>query len=243
MKQLYRSLKQSLGAFRKKESGLALIEFSFSITALIFLFIGGVELSRYVLIIQKLEKSVSEVADVVTQTNSSIGPIQDANMQQITSALPFMMNPYYTSGLYNSSTAGLSLIIVTDVSRQANNGTTCTDANPCYSVNWQYCGGMNASGSIAANPSRIAPSGAPAQHTTGTPTDITHDQANPNSPLNGFSFAAGEEIIVAEYFYNFKPILLETLVPTSLVYRYAIFSPRLGSLATPPTGSSSSQCS
>jgi Flp pilus assembly protein TadG len=47
--------------FNKSEEGLALIEFAFAIPVLIILFIGVVELTRYVLIVQKIEKSVSQI--------------------------------------------------------------------------------------------------------------------------------------------------------------------------------------
>lgn len=109
---------------RKDERGVAAIEFALCVTALVTLFIGSMELTRYILITQKLEKTVSMITDIVTQTDANAAPLNSSTMSQIFGATVDMMKPY---------PAGASMyVILTDVTKT---GT----ANP--KINWRYCGG------------------------------------------------------------------------------------------------------
>jgi hypothetical protein len=94
------------------------------------LFLGSVEVTNYILIIQKLEKTVGTVTDVTTQADPNNDPLTTSEMSQLMSAVQDMMNPY-TFG-------SKGLVIVTDVTQAGSN-------NPI--VNWQYCGG----GSLAVS--------------------------------------------------------------------------------------------
>jgi Flp pilus assembly protein TadG len=106
------------------EQGLAFIEFALCLSLLLMMFLGSVEVTRYVLIVQKLEKSVETVANVTTQANPNTSPLTTGQMAQLMSAVQDMMNPY-TFGANG-------LVIVTDITKTGTN-------NPV--VNWQYCGG------------------------------------------------------------------------------------------------------
>lgn len=103
---------------------MAAMEFALSVTILFVLFLGSVELTRYVLIVQKMEKTVSMIADVTAQADPSSSPLTSSVMSQLFLAGEDMMEPY-PAGAY-------AKIIVTNVTKT---GT----ANP--RVNWQYCGG------------------------------------------------------------------------------------------------------
>lgn len=48
----------------------------------------------------------------------------------------------------------------------------------------------------------------------------------------GFVLRDGEDVIVAEVYYDFQALLLSSLFPDSVFYKYAIFRPRLGALDT-----------
>lgn len=106
------------------EQGVAAIEFALCVTVLMLFFLGSVELTRYILIVQKLEKTVSMITDVTTQTDPNSAPLTASTMQQIFTATSDMMKPY--------PFGANGLVIVTDVTKT---GT----ANPV--INWQYCNG------------------------------------------------------------------------------------------------------
>lgn len=109
------------------EQGIVSVEFALTITMLLLLFLGSVEMSRCWLIIQKLEKVVASVADVTTQTDPNTSPLTTNQMSQLMSAVTDMMSPY-TTGTSDPKI----LVIVTDVT-QGSSGSPV--------VNWQYCGG------------------------------------------------------------------------------------------------------
>lgn len=127
---MYNKLKHLL---RKDERGVAAIEFALCVTVLVTLFIGSMELTRYILITQKLEKTISMITDIVTQTDTNSAPLSTATMSQIFGATQDMMNPY---------PAGANVyVILTDVTKT---GT----ANP--KINWRYCGGGTLSSGITS---------------------------------------------------------------------------------------------
>ena len=118
------SLRKSPSTLLASEEGMAFVEFALTVSVLLLLFLGSVEVSRYVLIMQKVEKIAQTAADVVTQANPNSAPLTNTEMAQIMGAVQDMMNPY-TFGANG-------LVIVTDVTQAGAN-------NPI--VNWQYCGG------------------------------------------------------------------------------------------------------
>jgi Flp pilus assembly protein TadG len=127
--------------FLSCEQGLAYLEFALSLSLLLILFVGSVEVTNYVLVIQKLEKTVSTVTDVTTEANPNNDPLTTSQMSQLMSAVVDMMSPY--------AFGPKGIVIVTDVTQAGAN-------NPV--VNWQYCGG----GTLSAT-SRIGTSiGGPA---------------------------------------------------------------------------------
>ncbi len=124
-------LKKYLAKLKHCEQGIAYVEFALCLSLMMLLFLGSVEVSRCVLIIQKLEKTVSTVTDVTTQTNPNTTPLTSSQMSQLMSAVTDMMSPY-TAG---ASDANI-LVIVSDVTKTGS-------ASPV--LNWQYCGGGNLS--------------------------------------------------------------------------------------------------
>lgn len=112
------------------EHGIAAVEFALCLTVLLVLFLGSVELTRYILITQKLEKTVSMITDVTTQTDPNQAPLSASTMQQILQSTKDMMNPY--------PFGALGFVIVTDITQAGTN-------NPI--INWQYC---NGAGTLAA---------------------------------------------------------------------------------------------
>jgi len=117
-------LRYRLKAMARCQQGIAYMEFALSVATLLLLFLGSIELTRYVLTLQKLEKIVNTVADVTTQVDPNTSPLTTSQMSQLMSAVQDMMNPY----IFGAN----GFVIVSDVTQAGSN-------NPI--VNWQYCGG------------------------------------------------------------------------------------------------------
>jgi hypothetical protein len=186
-------LKRHTPSLLSDQHGMAYVEFALCISMLMLMFLGSVETTRYVLIIQKLEQTVSTVTDVTTQADANNNPLTTSQMTQLMSAVQDMMNPY-TFGANG-------LVILTDVTQPGAGNAK---------VNWQYCGGgtLNIASKIGSS-------------VGGTATLPT-----------GFTMIAGEEVVIGEVFYNYKPITTTVwgIVSASTIYRTALFMPRLGAL-------------
>ena len=61
---------------------------------LLALFLCGVELSRFILIVQKVKKPATTIADVVAQTNGSNGIVYSSDLKNILTAAKQVMEPY-----------------------------------------------------------------------------------------------------------------------------------------------------
>jgi hypothetical protein len=173
----------------RDESGSALVEFALAMPLFLLFYMGGVELTRFILINQKLEKTTSTVADVVAQANS----IVTQDLVDLLSASQNLMDPY--------SFGSNGRIIITSVVQSA--------APPALPVvRWQYCGG----GTLSAT-SRIGAVNASASLPT------------------GFTLTLGDDIIIAETFYNYVPIFGNQIVGARSLYKVAYYRPRLGALS------------
>jgi len=224
-------IRKQLELLRHCESGVVLVEFAFAVIVLLVMFIGTVEVTRYALIVQKLEKTVSSIADVVAQTNPNSGGITDTEMSQLMSAVTDMMSPY-TTGASDPNIR----IIVTDI---YYNTTAASPNTPVPAIQWQYCGG-----------------GSGTQHSklyASTGYVVTHGQiatlANAGLPASFTgSLNTPEEFIVAEVFYNFNPVMNQTIFTpvgfNTLVYRTVVYMPRLGALSSfvPATSPATTTC-
>jgi len=80
-------------------------------------------------------------------------------------------------------------------------------------IKWQYTGG-----GTATQVSQIGSMGSAAQLP------------------NGLTLNDGDNVIVSEVYFNFVPMFVASaIVPSSSIYRVAIYKPRQGALITPPT--------
>lgn len=127
-------IKQKLLEFGKSEQGVAYLEFALCSTLLLLLFLGSVEVSRYMLIVQKVDNVANTVADVTTQTDPNTSPLTTTQMSQLMSAVDDLMSPYS-----NGANDPNIKVIVSSVTKTGA-------ANPI--INWQYCTG---GGSLSTN--------------------------------------------------------------------------------------------
>lgn len=105
---------------RQDETGVAAVEFALMLPFLLLLLVCGFELSRYILINQKVEKSVYTVADIVSQQTS----VTTAQLDQIILAASEIMRPH--------DIGGKGRIILSSIYKSGDSPPT---------VQWQYTGG------------------------------------------------------------------------------------------------------
>jgi Flp pilus assembly protein TadG len=182
---------QALAHFLRAERGLAVVEFALILPVLMTLFYATIEVTRYVLIVQKVEKLANSIADVTSQEQTATNAV----LTQALAATSDIMSPYTMT---TNGTVFISSLY------RAPNATNAT-------VNWRYQGG----GTFAAT-SKIGAVG-----------------AVPNMP-GGFTFDSRENVISAEVFYQFSPLISSQFFGTTTIYRSAFYKPRFGALLTPP---------
>jgi hypothetical protein len=90
------SLHQLLQKFKRDERGLAFLELAYSVPILVILLLGGVEISRYVFVHQKLERAAVTMADLLSQAYT----LHEGEMAGLFEASAYVMNPFdmHTSG-------------------------------------------------------------------------------------------------------------------------------------------------
>ena len=106
--------------FCRADGGLAYLEFALVLPVLMTLFLGGVEVSRYILINQKVDKTATTMSDLIAQATT----MSTGELDQLMEAVQHLMEPY------DFSQDGL--IIVTSVRKPSGSSAQ---------VRWQYSGG------------------------------------------------------------------------------------------------------
>tara|TARA_R110002126_G_scaffold10533_21_gene48490 strand:+ start:7517 stop:8086 length:570 start_codon:yes stop_codon:yes gene_type:complete len=122
--------------FRDDRSGASLIELGFAMPVLLMLLLGGVEIARYVLLHQKLDRVSSSIADLVSQAEL----VSVADLQNIFDAAQFVAKPF--------DLPALGTVIVSSITNPLGGAGT--------KVNWQQSG----AGNIPATSQVGAPGGA-----------------------------------------------------------------------------------
>jgi Flp pilus assembly protein TadG len=179
-----------LQRFIRAEGGIAVVEFAIVLPVLMTLFYGTVEITRYILITQKVEKLAHSVADMTAQEQVA----SKVALDQVMAAASDIMEPF-------DMTNGTIFITAMYLAP----GTTTPK------VTWRYQGG----GAYSAT-SQMGTVG-------GTATVPA-----------GFTFDDRENLIAAEVYYQFSPLISSQFFGTTTVYRSAYYKPRLGALLTPP---------
>lgn len=112
-------LQQLIRKLGKDESGIAYVEFALSLPFLMILFLGTVEVSRYLLLNQKLEKVSNTIGDVVAQASEA----RTSEFDELLSVTQNIMLPFR----FDTN----ATVIISSIRR--NDGIT--------TVQWQYSGG------------------------------------------------------------------------------------------------------
>ena len=176
----------------KNDVGMAMVEFALMLPVLMTFFYGCIELTRYILIAQKVEKFAYTVADVGSQNKT----LSIADITGLLEASGEIMKPF--------SFGNNGRVFITSLYRP--------DGAANAKVNWRYS----------------------SSSTLGVSSKFGAIDAIPTMP-GTFTFDNKENVIAAEVYYQFAPILTSQFFGTTTIYRAAFYKPRLGSLTSAPT--------
>ena len=184
-----------------RQRGTAALELVLCFPLLLTIFFGTVEISRFFLAIQKTEKTVDLITDVVARSDSNYASetLSAANMSALLSSVSEMMQPF--------PVGANGVVIITDVTQPA-------DITQPAVVNWQYCGGGTLSHASAIG---TANANAAIKNSALLPPGVV---------LN-----AGEEVVIGEIYYNFSPITIQGMIGSIQLSRMAFHIPRVGSVS------------
>lgn len=201
----------------RSNSGLSTLEFAIAIPILMILLIGSVEISRYIIIVQKIDKAAYTIADLVTQT----APYDAANSDTLTRTNVQMYLGFLSElmGSHWDASRGIASVI------SFSQGSTLSDPP---TINWSETGGGAFSGGAISDIT-----GASITSTSdGDSISLSTDLQNAVNAAGGF--IDGENVIAVEVFYNYEPIFSSGYVSlaASTLKRSAFFAPRYGVLDT-----------
>lgn len=202
-----------LSRFRQAERASALIEFALLLPILIIVFLGLIGATRFILVQQKMEKTVATMADLLTQSEKTC----KAELDQLYTVAQKVMSPF---SFASPTSSGNNLSNVITFSSVVNYAAVSAATAPCNTPNvacikWQYTPGSN-----------------------GTRNNIGNAGTTPQLP-NNMEVAPGQNYIVAEMYYDFYALFLPgeysfigNKVGSQALYRIAIFRPRYEELTT-----------
>lgn len=210
--------------FWRREQGIALMEFALVLPFLLLLMLGGIELTRFMLISQKVDKASYALADITNQyppatKDRTPGEISVAQMNDVVfEQFKMLMEPYDVSG-HGSVT-------ITSVVKEAGEAR----------IKWQVSGGGDYSGTgtesalSGMNPSTVNSSGPSLKNRIVT--------ADASISTGIAAMDEGENMIVSEIYYFYKPLASDILEGLSfsvdlgetLLVRRSFTNPRIGEM-------------
>ncbi len=194
-------MKRSTRDFISNRQGSALVEFALAAPLLLTLFFGVVELTRFIVIMQKVERAAYSLSNNIIQYLPAQRPVVNAageisrdNMDN--NVFPLLSNVMEP----NNADSDLRAIVTSVVN-------TAATAPPVITINWQIAGG----GSLTnADTVSIVNSIAPAS----IRPSVRGDDAEFNPEIMSYlaDMQQGENVIVVEVFYNYQPIVSNILI-------------------------------
>lgn len=190
----------SIRSLISNQGGLALVEFAFVAPLLLALIFGVVELTRYIIILQKVERTTYALSNIIVQylpaQYPTVSPGNEVSEDNIRSnafdQITKMMEPYDSSADINA--------IVTSVVK------TAAAAPNDKVIKWQVAGG----GSLSNGDTFSIVNGlAPGAVNPGVRDTVATFNADIQTTLA--TMQQGENFIVVEVFYNYRPIVSDIL--------------------------------
>lgn len=176
--------------------GLALIEFALVMPFILLLLFAGVELTRFMLIVQKVDKSAYAMADLVAQYMPATADRRDGeiDMDEMNNVVfrqfQALMDPYDASA--NGS------VIISSVRRERD----------VVRIKWQVASPGYTDGETTSIVSGLSPAGVNAASSSlrDRAASFTGDTAAEMANMLGY-----ENMIVSEVFFRYRPILSDIL--------------------------------
>ncbi len=207
--------------FLKQQTGSIITEFAFVLPFLLVLFFGSVELTRYILVLQKIDNTAYTFADVITltppvddPTDIQVGELTEAFTTTLLNNTQDLMDPFWNP-------ADVS-VIATSIRVESPGG----GAPPVPLIKWHTrCTSCLLTGEVSEV------TGQPVTAGNGVPQD-TQAQFSPeiNNVINAAGgFNPGENIIVVEVLYDFRPMfssIYSSVLGPIILKRNAFFTPR-----------------
>lgn len=192
----------------RSQRAAALIEFALVLPLLLLLGLGGIELSRYVLVTMRLSQIAQTVADNAGRARSAL---DETDVNEIFVGAKLMGG--------NLNIAANGRIIVSDLEQRTNvlgtggQGTkTATNPNGYRQwIRWQRCAGLLNKTSTYGGPLDAA--GNPVTNLSST-VNTDHGAVESRSIIDGMgatgtqiAASGGTAVMVVELFYTYKPLL------------------------------------
>ncbi len=179
--------------------GLALVEFALCLPLLLVLFFGTFELARFILIMQKVERTAYSLASIVSQyqpAGTAGAAVEDmisvANMtNNVFPQVINMMIPY-------NDAAGLRTIV-----------TSVSNRNTGKRINWQIASADTNGSFTKADVRSIVNNRAPSAINPSVKNKIA--TFNPEILLTLSTMTLNENMIIVEVFYDYQPLLSNEL--------------------------------
>lgn len=224
--------------------GIAMIEFAAVLPFMLLLLFGGIELTRFILITQRVEAGAQMLASIASQypaaTENPPAAAQISQFELTDNVFPLLtriLEPCQTNncGAQFASTAVHPdyVSIITSFRREGNQTL----------IKWQL-GGGGSLGGVLSRISGLGPNNPPTVAARNRPVSFT--DADMAALAN--AMAPNENLIAAEIFYEYRPVFATllgtlgvTITPTQL-YRAAYVSPRNEPLICLPPLFTYSEC-
>jgi Flp pilus assembly protein TadG len=181
-----RALADLIRRLRRGTRGSIAVELAFAVPVLTGLLMSGVEVTRYVLINQKLERTAATMGDLITR----MPELTEGDITSFFAASDLVMTPY------DVRTDGR--VIISSIARDGGGPE----------IIWQRTYGLISAASRFGD---------------------TGDAAVLPA---GFEVRDGENVVTAEIFFDFEPIMMTGVLEPTQLYSRAVFRPRFGTLTT-----------
>ena len=230
-------MRQIIKKLIKSEQAVALIEFAIVFPVMALLLFGGVELTRYILIIQKVEKTAYAMTNMVAQMSPAThtggaGQISNTEMNGVFNQFYGLMQPYSDGSIGNVTNGIVSFDSVIHITAGNKN-----------MIRWERTGGGTCA-TCDARPSIVIPGSYPGtiNHMFSTVPgtfyncNIASFNAHYSAQLAGM--LDHENFIVGQIYFQYVPLLahigvsegMTMLLPSRLITRAFFLHPRNGDL-------------
>ena len=200
--------KHCVSRFKSSQAGIAYVEFAICLPVLMIMLMGAIEMTRYIIISQKVEKTSFTLSDIISQGKT----ISTNDLNTMIYAASQVMLPY--------TMAENGRVVVSSVKQ---NGDYSVSNLP--TIQWQYISqGSNGSWSGQTSQLGVNNSNAVQGSAVVLPGNVVlNDQDN---------------VIVTEVFYNYQPMITGNgVIANTRIYKVSVFKPRMGDLSTLSTSS------